>query len=316
MVSKLSLQNIIKVYDSRGIAGLHGIGLELKEGEIFTVMGPNGCGKTTFLNIISQEKARIQLFSSEQPQVDINVQKYLYEKVQRPMDDEKKIQLARDMADLFEFTFQLKQNFHQLSAGQKQKVLLAGSLMDPPEIFLMDEPFSHLDPHTRIGILHSLFHFIRLEKISVIWVTHQLDEALRYSDRMGIMNFGKWEQVGVPLDFIQSPKNLFVAQFMGQRNFLTIKFEEKWKTPWGDLDIKTHVQGPEAILILPHEWYPDESAQESTVKEFYTSTLGLMAIISHSGNDFHILWPPSFEPKLSLGLRLMPKLSLLKIIQL
>ncbi len=316
MVSKLSLKNITQVFDSRGIAGLHGISFELQEGEIFSVMGPNGCGKTTLLKIISQEKKRIHFFSAEEPKDDIDVQKYLCEQIQRPMEDEKKIQLARDLADIFEFTFQLKQNFYQLSAGQKQKVMLAGSLVDQPEIFLMDEPFSHLDPHTRIGILQSLFQYLRRENISVVWVTHELNEALRYSDRIGLMNFGKWEQVGLPLEFVQNPKNLFVAQFMGFRNFLTIKFTEKWETPWGSLVVQNPWASNEAILIIPQEWYPDETAPEHTVQEFYTSTLGLMAILANPGNDFHILWPKTLEPKPGLSVRLKPNLSLAKIIPL
>ena len=172
----ISLSGVTKIFDSRGIAGLHSVDLSVERGEIFAILGPNGSGKSTLLKIIDgsitpdkgqiKTKGKVHLFSLSNPEGDKNVLKYLVSLVTSAIDDDKKIQLARDLADIFEFTFQLRQNFSQLSSGQKQKILIAAELMNRPDILLLDEPFSHLDPHTREGILTSLFSYLKKQNIT------------------------------------------------------------------------------------------------------------------------------------------------------
>jgi ABC-type sugar transport system ATPase subunit len=259
----IKLNGITKVFDGRGIAGLHGIDLEFNQGEILAVMGPNGSGKTTLINVITKSikpdkgslevSGEVRLFIEPTNLPDINVQKYLIRQVNHEIEDEKKLQLARDLADIFEFTFQLRQNLSQLSAGQRQKVLLAAEVINKPSLLLLDEPFTHLDPHTRKDILHSLFTYIRRQEISILWVTHDLEEALSFSDKVGILNFGKFEQLDSPLTLINLPKNLFVAKFLGYENFLPIKkVNEKWSTPWGDFKDSDYSE-PQALLVIPEE---------------------------------------------------------------
>lgn len=220
-------------FDKRGIAGLRGVSFNLKKGEVLSIIGPNGSGKSTLLNIcagkILQESGELKLsggitfFPSVTEIPKKNVQKWLIESVTLDIDEEKKIQLTRDLADTFEFTFQLRQNLSELSSGQKQKVLLARELINKPALLLMDEPFAHLDPFSRSDILNNLFSFIRQQEISVLWVTHDLNEAFRFSNTVGILNFGKLEQLTSPLDLVKNPRNLFVAQYIGYRNFLPTK---------------------------------------------------------------------------------------------
>jgi len=255
----IKICDVNKLFDQRAIAGLHRISFEIKSGEVFALMGPNGSGKTTLINIISGTtqadsgtvtiEGELRLF--EQREVsDQNVQKFLIASNTLDIDEDKKLQLARDFADIFEFTFQLRQNLSELSAGQRQKVMLASELINSPTLLLLDEPFTHLDPHTRKDILNALFEYIRRQKISVLWVTHDLEEATLFSDRIGLLNFGKLEQVGSPSQIIKEPLSLFAAKFLGYENFISVSpVEGKWQTPWG-LFGDTRDESPQ-ILVIP-----------------------------------------------------------------
>ncbi len=295
----IRLTDIKKVFDGRGIAGLHGVNLEIAEGMIMAVMGPNGSGKTTLINIIAKKinadkgelttQGEIRLFSEQENLPDINVQKFLIQKISPEVEDEKKIQLARDLADIFEFTFQLRQNLNQLSAGQRQKVLLAGELINRPSLMLLDEPFAHLDPHTRTDILNSLFSYLRRQEISVLWVTHNLEEALRFSDTVGLLNFGKFEQMSTPYELINHPRNLFVAQFLGYENFLPIKkIDKEWTTPWG---VYTHstLAEDEGILVIPEDAFIlNDSGLKGKVTHSYLKGLSQRVTVEVGDKSFQV----------------------------
>jgi len=259
----IRVNDLSHVFDQRGIAGLHGLSFNLPSGKVLGIMGPNGGGKSTLLNILSGKiqpqkgsssiDGKILVFPQEReldPQQ--NVQRFLINSISLEIDHEKKIQLARDLADTFEFTFQLRQNLGQLSSGQQQKVLLASSLIDRPKVLLLDEPFTHLDPFTRRDILSGLFDYIRYQEMSIVWVTHDLEDGLRFSDEILILNFGKIEQFSSPTELIQHPRNLFVAQFMGYKNFFPISLiDGSWTSPWGKLPLT--IQGQtEALLVVPN----------------------------------------------------------------
>ena len=283
----IQIQNLSKKYDKRGIAGLNSINFELDEGKIMALMGPNGSGKTTLLKILCGEiqhdeghtriNGTIAYFPRTENLEDQNVQKFLIEKVSLDISNEKKIQLARDLADTFEFTFQLRQNLSELSSGQRQKILLASELINRPALLLMDEPFSHLDPFTRKDILQGLFHYIRHQKITLLWVTHELDEALKFSDFVGILNFGKLEQLETPENLIRFPRNLFVAQFIGQKNFLPVSFKKNmWQTPWGERNFNSKILKEEALLVIPPEaWIINESGIKGKVEQRWATQHGM-----------------------------------------
>ena len=173
---------------------------------------------------------------------------------------EKRLQLSRDFADIFEFTFQLRQSIGQLSQGQLQKVLMAAELINQPDILFMDEPFIHLDPMSRKDILRDLFQFLKLREITVIWITHEIDEAFHFADQIGLIQHGKLEQLSPPQDILKTPRNLFVAQFFGHQNFIKVtRLDSKWVTPWGTFDYPfDHSEG--YLVIPPTAWEINESS--------------------------------------------------------
>ncbi len=257
----IALENVRLRFDSRGIAGLSGVSLTLKEGTITALMGPNGSGKTTLLKILAGEilpdsgniskEVDVVFVTSPSVSPDLNVQKYLISRVREDIPEDKAIQLSRDLADIFEFTFQLRQKMGELSAGQKQKVFLAGELIRNPRLILLDEPFTHLDPHTRKDILSALFDYVRKQNLTLLWVTHEMNEAARFSDKIVLLQHGKIEHMGSPEELITKPKNIFVAQFTGFHNFFPVKKDgNKWMTLWGT-DSFDFVGGDEAILVVP-----------------------------------------------------------------
>lgn len=277
----IKLQGISKVFDARGIAGLHGVNLDIRAGEVFALMGPNGSGKTTLLNIISQKldpdqgelkvKGKIHFFERKQPDPNLNVQRFLMNSViGEEVETDKRIQLSRDMADIFEFTFQLRQTIGQLSQGQLQKVLMAAELINKPDILFLDEPFIHLDPMSRKDILDSLFTYLRQREVCVVWITHEKDEALRFADRIGLIQHGKMEQVSTPFEILSSPRNLFVAQYFGHQNFIKVEgIDGVFKTPWGE--IKSTLKDSEGYLVVPPmAWKIDPaSAFEGTILHLF-----------------------------------------------
>lgn len=324
----IRVENLTKVFDKRGIAGLNGISFELEQGHIFAVLGPNGSGKTTLLNVLSGDIAhesgtknitgQISRFPQHEETFNMNVQKFLVQSVTLPIDDEKKIQLARDLADTFEFTFQLRQNLNELSSGQKQKVLLSRELINRPSLLLMDEPFTHLDPFTRKEILNGLFQYIRNQNITVLWVTHDLQEAYKYSDLIGVMNFGKFEQIGSPADVIRNPKNLFVAQFTGYRNFFPVKQENgKWQSPWGELPF-TVTDKEHAILVVPDcAWIWSEAGTKMQIEEAYAGLQSMEYVCKFGEQKVFVARGP-MENLLDVNAQVMlaPKIALCFVIPL
>jgi putative spermidine/putrescine transport system ATP-binding protein len=304
----ITAQNLTLAFDRRGIAGLHQVSFHLAAGQVTAILGPNGSGKTTLLKILAgaltpdagsvHVEGRLALFAPGEPRDEgKNVQALLVEAVTLAVDAEKKLQLARDLADTFEFTLQLRQKLGELSAGQRQKVLLAALLINRPEVLLMDEPFAHLDPFTRTEILAGLFVYIRRQGISVAWVTHDLAEAFRFSDEVALLNFGRFEAVGAPLALVTAPRNLFVAQFVGYRNFFPVKFTDgTWSSPWGPLPYAPTGKD-DALLVVPdHAWRAVSDGLPMTVVETEAGLQLLHHVLDFQQQRVHLLRSTRLPP--------------------
>ena len=326
----IKLTGLTKIFDLRGIAGLHSVDLDIPKGVILALMGPNGSGKTTLLNLLSGKltsdsglidiKGKIHSFETKNPDDSINVQSFLIESIQdESIPLEKKIQLTRDFTDIFEFTYQLRQKIGQLSQGQRQKVLMVAELINPSDILFLDEPFIHLDPIARRDILNDLFRFLRQREMTVIWITHERDEALRFADKVALIYHGKIVQQSTPIDILTNPKNLFVAQFFGHQNFVKINGENYlWQTPWGPFSYP--LLGSEGYLLMPpNVWKIDiNSPFSGTIIHLYTQYFSFVIELQVEERRFKIELPLRERGQFKSGqnLALSPELSQCLVIPL
>ena len=244
----LSLRGVTKRYGS--FAAVDQLDLDIQKGEVFALLGPSGCGKSTTLRMIAgleePDEGLIHLgetilFSSQSglvlpPQkrnMGMVFQSYaiwphlnVYETVSYPLNirplrsDERK---ARTLASIKQvgLTGYEERPATNLSGGQQQRVALARALVYEPDVLLLDEPFSNLDLRVREQMRLELKLLQRRLHIGVILVTHDQVEALSLSDRIAVMNGGKIEQIGSPLQLYDAPRTAFVRDFIG--SFTKIK---------------------------------------------------------------------------------------------
>jgi iron(III) transport system ATP-binding protein len=222
---------------------LHRIDLRIEAGEIFFLLGPSGCGKTTLLRSIAgfyvPEEGRI-LFGEEDvthlppyrrntgmmfqsyalwPHLTVaeNVAFGLEErKVSRP-EITRRVEEA--LASVKMATYGTRK-IHQLSGGQQQRVALARALVVRPRCLLLDEPLSNLDARLRLEMRAEIRRICKEFGLTAIYVTHDQKEALSIADRMAILESGHIRQVGPPAQIYRHPVSRFIADFMGETNFL------------------------------------------------------------------------------------------------
>lgn len=238
---KLQIKDMTKKYDNGD--GVEHINLDIYEGEIVTFLGPSGCGKTTilrtiggFLDVTSGDitvdgQSIISLPPEKRPTAMV-FQSYnlwphmtIYENLAFGLKL-RKVPKAEIDADVKKY-LQLvsmpgceKKYPGQLSGGQQQRIAIARSLMLKPSLLLLDEPFSALDAKIRQQMREELKKIQQDLGITVIFVTHDQEEALSMSDRVVVMDGGDIQQIGTPTDIYNEPKNAFVADFIGESNIL------------------------------------------------------------------------------------------------
>lgn len=159
--------------------------------------------------------------------------------------------------------------------------------------------------------MRSLFSFIRNQETSVLWVTHELEEALKFSDRLGLLNFGKFEQIAAPASLVESPKNLFVAQFLGFENFFPVtRNSEGWETPWGILEREQGPNFDEAFLVIPSDaWEIGQNGISAIVKDQYLKGPQKMLRMTLENREVQVTIPRSYlNPHLGSQLNLHAKL--------
>ena len=217
-----------------------------REGEFITLLGPSGCGKTTMLRIIAgfEKPSTGELYIDDQlvsggktfvPPEKRNVgmvfQSYavwphmnVFDNVAYPLTIKKvpKDQIKKDVERVLAIVHlsQYAQRFpNQLSGGQQQRVALARALVAAPKLLLLDEPLSNLDAKLRESMRFEIKEIQRSLGITVVYVTHDQTEAMAMSDRIFLINRGVVQQCGTPEEIYNSPKNQFVADFLGKVDF-------------------------------------------------------------------------------------------------
>jgi len=250
---ELSVDNLHLMYGDNPV--LKGVSMQLKKGEVVSLLGPSGSGKTTLLRAVAglekPTQGRITIGKnvvfdgtpkSEIPAEERNLglvfqsyalwpHKAVFENVAYPLKLRKvpSTEIAQRVQDVLT---QLglghlgKRHPHQLSGGQQQRVAIGRALVYNPPVILLDEPLSNLDAKLREEARVFLRELIIKLGLSALMVTHDQNEAMAISDRILLLNNGKIEQQGTPQEMYGSPKTLFTAEFMGSNNRLHGKITE------------------------------------------------------------------------------------------
>ncbi len=238
----IALESLSKTYSE--VVAVRDFNLPVEGGEFCTLLGPSGSGKTTTLMMIAgfvqPTRGRILINGSDvtrlPPQrrgLGVVFQNYalfphmsVFDNVAFPLamrhvPGAEVRELVPRMLKIVELTGFEKRLPYQLSGGQQQRVALARALVFEPTVLLMDEPLGALDKKLRASLQLELKHLQRRLNVTVIYVTHDQEEALTMSDKIVVMRDGMIDQVGTPEDLYERPETAFVADFIGEANFVT-----------------------------------------------------------------------------------------------
>lgn len=238
----LQLKNLTKLFDKDN--GIENVNLDIKEGEFITILGPSGCGKTTTLNLIGgflkadsgdillEGKSILNLPPEKRPLSTV-FQSYalfphmnLIENVSygirfsRNEKKKKAQEIAQEYIDIVGLSGYEKSMVGNLSGGQQQRVALARAMATKPKLLLLDEPLSNLDASLRVKMREELEELQKRFNITMVFVTHDQEEALSLSDRIVVMDRGHVVQVDTPENIYFSPKNEYIGSFIGKSNII------------------------------------------------------------------------------------------------
>jgi putative spermidine/putrescine transport system ATP-binding protein len=328
MGNSLKIEGISRSFGT--VKALDDFSLTIKQGELVSLLGPSGCGKTTALRIVAGlEKADsgvINLNGKEITDVPAHkrnmgmvFQSYslfphltIEENVafglqMRKESKAKRLGKAGDLLELVGLTTQHKRFPHQLSGGQQQRVALARALAIQPEVLLLDEPLSALDAQVRQNLREEIRRLQVELNTTTLFVTHDQEEAMAISDRVGVMSHGKLEQIDTPDELYNRPATLFVASFIGAMNRIPSHLKNGQVEVLGEkLPVKSHNQqdGEVTALIRPESIeLLNESKYHNAVvvtRSFLGASSRIM-VRTNDGSTLQSLMPSSDSMELHPG---------------
>ena len=294
----IKFENICKFYD--GAAAITDLNLHIQQGELLVLLGPSGSGKSTVLKMVNRMTSHDagQIFFNGREINSFNIQDlrrrmgYAMQSVglfpHRTVAhniatvpkllgwDAQRVQ-ARVNELLKLLAMDPKQYAsrypHQLSGGQQQRVGVARALAADPDVLLMDEPFGALDPVTRAALQLALKKIHRATGKTILFVTHDIDEALLLATRIVLLNHGHIAQVGTPLELLQRPANDFVANFLGRSDLGLKQLSLR--------SITSHIkaiEGPEPSHTVAHT-----ATLREAISQMATLHVSSLSVVDESG---------------------------------
>jgi len=235
-VADVKLSGVAKAYGETKI--LHGIDLDIRDGEFMVFVGPSGCGKSTLLRTIAgleeitggelriggvlvndippAERGIAMVFQSYALYPHMNLYDNMAFGLKLAKVPKNEIDGAvRNAAKILHIEHLLDRKPKDLSGGQRQRVAIGRAIVRKPEVFLFDEPLSNLDAALRVRMRYEFAKLHEDLKTTMVYVTHDQVEAMTLADRIVVLSAGRIEQVGTPLELYEHPDNLFVAGFIG-----------------------------------------------------------------------------------------------------
>ncbi len=350
-MAALSLKNVSKKYGE--IQALSNISLEVPDGELFFLIGPSGCGKSTLLRLIAGldspdtgdiafEDKFITHLPSEKRNVSMVFQNYalwphltVFENVAFGLEVRKlskqeitsRVQEVLDVVRILDLQYR---HPHELSGGQQQRVGLARALAFNPSVLLLDEPLSNLDAKLKSEMTEEFFELHKRLKQTTIYVSHDHAECLPIAERIAVMNSGRLEQIGTPIELYKKPVSRFVSEFLGETNLIegevvSVDANTHVATSIGTLMVAGHsakitVHMRVLVTIRPEDIVLKDSSTNSfpcTVRDlrFYGQTSRFLAEISPGSSFTCVILGCSADIRMGISTKITLPPEALKILR-
>ena len=286
-MATVSIKNATKTYPGN-VQALHGISIDIKDGELIVIVGPSGCGKSTMLRMVAgletvtsgdihindewvnkkepADRDIAMVFQNYALYPHMSVyQNMAYGLKNRKIPKDQIEQRVRETAKILELENLLVRKPKELSGGQRQRVAMGRAIVREPKVFLFDEPLSNLDAKLRVQMRLEIKRLQERLGVTTIYVTHDQVEAMTLGHRLLLMNEGRVEQIGTPLEVYEKPKTLFVAEFIGSPAMNIIKAvtdRQSLKLENGtSLKCLTQSNGDVLVGLRPEDLMPDKKGK-------------------------------------------------------
>jgi iron(III) transport system ATP-binding protein len=312
------IKNVSKYFGST--PALESINLSFKAGEFIAILGPSGCGKTTLLKLLAgfEYPSQGEIFIDDQSVGEknkstpperrnigmvfqsfalwphMNVEDHIkfplvhhrFSTNDGNKNIEKRLEEVLNIVELKSFA---KRMPHELSGGQKQRVALARAIAPKPALLLMDEPLSSLDADLRMEMRREIQSLHKMTRATIVYVTHDQEEALAMADRIVVMNDGQIQQIGTPQEIYQKPTTEFVAKFVGKANLIkgewlndyTFKPHDKTiQTNWTNVDASPNMRAKNLCPIRPEQF---------TLTYIGEGMKGTIKNVQYQGKEIHYM---------------------------